>query len=142
MKYAVQRGDGSFTGTVYDQLKPNITAHHAQYGESLVPVAALENAGTEAAPDWQAVEPSIEERRGAMVVSRMQARVALHQADLLEAVEAAVAQADPVVQIAWADAIEFRRTSPTIAALSAALDPPLTDEQIDALFEQAAQVTA
>ena len=142
MKYAVQRGNGQFTGVLYDQLKPNITAHHAQYGETLVPVARLDNTGTEDDPVWEPVEPSLEERRDAMTASRMQARVALHQAGLLAAVEAAVAEADPVVQIAWADATEFRRTSPTIATLAAALDPPLTDEQLDDLFEQAMQVTA
>ena len=142
MKYAVKRGDGQFTGVLYDDLKPNITAHHAQYGETLVSVAALTNSGTEDAPVWDAVEPSLEDRRAEMACSRMQARIALHQAGLLGAVEAAVAEADPVVQIAWADATEFRRDSPTIAALAAALDPPLTDEQLDDLFEQAMQVTA
>lgn len=141
MKYAVQN-NGHFNGVVYDHLAPNITAHHAQYGETLVPVAALTNAGTEDAPVWQAVEPSIEERRAAMVCSRLQARTALHQAGLLTAAEAAVAQADPVVQIAWADATEFRRDSPTIAALSNALEPPLSDEQLDALFDPAMQITA
>lgn len=141
MKYAVQR-DGSYTGVVYDQLKPNITAHHAQYGEALVPVAALTNSGSEDDPVWVAVEPSLEERRAAMVCSRMQARMALHQAGLLTAAEAAVAQADPVVQIAWADATEFRRDSPTIAALASALEPPLSNEQLDALFEAAMQITA
>ena len=142
MKYAVQREDGSYTGVVYDQLKPNITAHHAQYGEVLVPVAGLTNTGTEDDPVWEAVEPSLEDRRAAMACSRMQARMALHQAGRLAEVEAAVANAAPEVQIAWADATEFRRLSPTIAALAAALDPPMSDEELDALFEQAMQVTA
>ena len=142
MKYAVQREDGRYTGVVYDQLKPNITAHHAQYGETLVPVARLDNTGSEDDPVWEPVEPSLEERRAAMTASRMQARVALHQAGLLAAIEAAVAESDPMVQIAWSDATEFRRTSPTIATLAAALAPPLSDEQLDDLFEQAMQVTA
>lgn len=79
-------------------------------------------------------------RRAAMVVSRFQARAALLGAGLLEAANAAVAAADPIVQIAWADAQEFRRTSPTIAALGAALG--LTEAQIDDLFAAAALITA
>ena len=142
MKYAVQRQNGDFTGVVYDQLKPNITAHHAQYGEVLVPVAGLENTGTEDSPVWQAIEADIHDRRAAMVANRMQARIALHQAGLLSQVEDAVAQADPVAQIAWTDATEFQRLSPTIAALADAIDPPLTDEQLDAIFEAAMEVTA
>lgn len=79
-------------------------------------------------------------RRAAMVVSRFQARAALLGAGLLDAANAAVAAADQIVQIAWADAVEFRRTSPTIAALGAALE--LTEAQIDDLFDAAALITA
>lgn len=76
-----------------------------------------------------------------LVVSRFQARVALLQAGLLEAVEAAVAaSADPLVRLAWSDAVEFRSDSPTIAAIAAGLE--LTAAQIDALFAAAAQITA
>lgn len=74
------------------------------------------------------------------VVSRFQARAALHQAGLLTAAEAAVAAADTLTQIAWADAQEFRRNSPTIAALAASIG--LTETQIDDLFRQAATITA
>lgn len=80
------------------------------------------------------------ERRASMVVSRFQARAALHQAGLLEAAAAAVATADAIVQIAWADAQEFRRTSATITAIGAYLG--LTDAEIDTLFEDAAQISA
>lgn len=76
--------------------------------------------------------------RASMKVSRLQARVALLQAGLLPQVEAAVAAADPAVQMAWADAIEFRRFSPTILALSAQIG--LTDTQLDDLFRAAALV--
>ena len=78
--------------------------------------------------------------REVAVVSRFQARAALHMAGLLAATETAVAAAGPLVQIAWADAIEFRRTSPTIAALAEAVG--LTDEQIDDLFRTAEAITA
>ncbi len=75
-----------------------------------------------------------------MSVSRFQARAALHIAGLLPQIEAAVANADPLVQIAWADAQEFRRNSPTIVALATALGLP--DETLDQLFRDAAQIAA
>ena len=66
MKYAVKRPSGDFTGVVYDQHKPNITAHHAQYGETLAPVAALTNIGTEDDPVWEAVDPNLDVLRAAI----------------------------------------------------------------------------
>lgn len=78
--------------------------------------------------------------RSGMVVSRFQARAALHGAGLLSAVETAVANADPITQLAWTDAQEFRRNSPTIAALAEIVG--LTDEQIDNLFITAGQIRA
>jgi len=88
------------------------------------------------------VDPAaaLADERARMVVSRFQARAALHAAGLLGMVEAAVAQADPLARIAWADAVEFRRDSPTIAALAGAVG--LTETQIDDLFRSAAQITA
>jgi len=76
------------------------------------------------------------------VVSRFQARAALHLAGLLEQVEALMAapEADPLARLAWTDAIEFRRDSPTLVAMAAALS--LTDEQLDQLFITAAGLVA
>jgi hypothetical protein len=74
------------------------------------------------------------------VVSRFQAKAALSAAGLLPAVEAAIADADPIAQLAWAEAIEFRRQSPTILALAGALG--LTDAQVDDLFHAAASIEA
>jgi hypothetical protein len=82
----------------------------------------------------------LDAERAAMVVSRFQAKAALNAAGLLPQVEAAIAQADTFVQIAWADAVEFRRNSPTIAALKDAVG--LTDEQLDDLFRAGAQIEA
>ena len=52
--------------------------------------------------------------------------------------------ADPatpaIARLAWAKAQEFRRDSPTIAAMSVPLE--LTSEQIDDLFRAAAKITA
>lgn len=84
-------------------------------------------------------EALVAERAG-MVCSRFQAKAALHLAGLLPSVEAAIAQADPVTRIAWAEAVEYRRTSPTILALAAALE--LSDEQVDDLFRTAMQIEA
>jgi hypothetical protein len=71
-------------------------------------------------------------------ISPAQARIALHNAGLLDRVEAAVSAADIVTQIAWAQATSIERDSPTVAALSAALG--LTDAQIDDLFTAAAAI--
>lgn len=79
------------------------------------------------------------ERQG-MRCSRFQARAALHNAGHLPAIEAAVAAAPALVQIAWADATEFRRDSPTIAALATGLG--MSDADIDDLFRTAMQITA
>lgn len=91
-------------------------------------------------------EPTPEEvlaaRRADMVVSRFQARAALHLAGLLDTVQALMDDpaTDPIARLAWQDAQEFRRTSPTITTLAAALG--LTDEQLDDLFTTAAGIDA
>ena len=72
------------------------------------------------------------------VISRFQARAALMDAGLLADVELAVGSAGPLVQLAWAEAVEWRRDSPTIAAIAASLD--LTDGQLDDLFRAAALI--
>lgn len=78
--------------------------------------------------------------RSRMRCSRFQARAALHNAGHLPAIETAVAAAPALVQIAWADATEFRRDSPTIATLAAGLG--MGDAEIDDLFRAAMQITA
>jgi len=75
-------------------------------------------------------------------VSRFQAKAALANAGLLSQVETIMA--DPstpaMYKLAWSDAQEFLRTSPTIAALSGLLS--LTSAQLDQLFIAAATITA
>ena len=75
-------------------------------------------------------------------VSRFQARMALRQAGLFDAVEAMMAHPDtPIIAVeAWQAAQEFRRISPTIAAMGQALG--LTDEQLDDLFIVAGGIEA
>ena len=73
-------------------------------------------------------------------VTRFQARAALAASGLLPSVEAAIASADQFTQIAWADAQEFRRESPTMNALAGVLG--LSSAQLDDLFRQAATIEA
>ena len=70
------------------------------------------------------------------VVSMRQARLALLQAGLLDAVNAAVQAAGPAAIVEWDYANEVRRDSALIASLSSDLN--LTDAQVDALFATAA----
>ncbi len=94
------------------------------------------------ATDMAARDPVdvLAEERSRMVVSRFQARVALHSAGLLAVAEAAIEAGDPIDRIAWQDAAEWRRDSPTIARIAVTLG--LTDEQVDDLFHAAATITA
>lgn len=64
MQYAVRQADGTFTGVVYQEPAAHVLAHHAQYGEALVPVFALHNLGTDRAPDWQSAPVPPEEAEG------------------------------------------------------------------------------
>ncbi|GHG35591.1 hypothetical protein [Paracoccus aerius] len=59
----------------------------------------------------------LEIERDGMAVSRFQARAALHLNGLLEAAETAVKKADPLVQLAWTDTIEWRRNSEMVKAI-------------------------
>ncbi len=76
------------------------------------------------------------------VVSRFQARAALHLAGLLDDVEAMMALPEtPVLaKLAWADAQEFKRNSPSLLSISGALG--LNDAQLDDLFTVAAGIEA
>jgi hypothetical protein len=66
------------------------------------------------------------------VVSPRQARLALHQANLLDEVETVIAAADKGTQLAWEYAIEFRRNDALVNGLGQQIG--LTSGQIDQLF--------
>lgn len=72
------------------------------------------------------------------VVSRMQAKLALAQAGLLDQVEANMATKPKAVQIYWSDVSEIHRDHPILTA--AANDLGLTQQQIDQLFISAKQI--
>ena len=78
-----------------------------------------------------------EQRRARIphVVSMRQAKLALHEAGLLDTVNAAMQQADRKSQIEWEYAQEVRRDWPTLILMQASLN--LTDEKIDQLFAAA-----
>lgn len=73
-------------------------------------------------------------------VSRFQARAALLQAGKLAEAEAVVSQADVITQLAWAEATEWKRSSPAINTLAEAIG--LTQDDIDDLFRAAAEIEA
>lgn len=75
-------------------------------------------------------------------VSRFKARAALLNAGLLDQVETLMSAADTpaLAKLAWTDATEFERASPTVATMGAALG--LDDAALDALFIAAAKITA
>lgn len=74
------------------------------------------------------------------VVSRLQARLALLGAGMLQAVEDRIAASgDAMLQLVWAEATEWRRDSPAIATIAAALE--LTEDQVDALFRAAGEIS-
>lgn len=96
------------------------------------------------APDFDPVA-AIETERARMVVSRLQARAALLEAGLLDTVEKAVngsvlsgSKVTPLVRLAWNEATEFRRSSPTIAAVGQLLG--LAEDQLDELFRAAMRI--
>ena len=97
---------------------------------------------------WEAREFTAEEKaaqleakRRGMVVSKAKAHIALHNAGLYQQVVDMMADpaTDPVAVIAWNTASEYSRLSPNLLAVKDGIG--LTDEQLDDLFEQAAQIT-
>ena len=75
-------------------------------------------------------------------VTPRQLRLALHGAGKLTQVQAFVdsGQAPPEAVISWEYATEFLRSDPMLNQLAGALQPPLHQEEIDALFIAAAQI--
>ena len=73
------------------------------------------------------------------IISRFQAKAQLHNDGLLILVESMIAESVALVKLAWADAQDFHRQSPTLKAIGLQLN--LTDEQLDNLFIQASQIT-
>jgi len=73
-------------------------------------------------------------------VSRFQAKAALLESGLLDTIESTMSAADSISKLAWENALEFRRDSPTINSVTNGLN--LTTEQVDNLFTIAATIDA
>ena len=75
-------------------------------------------------------------------ISRFQALAVLYQVGLLASVEAYMADpsTDTIARLAWQNAQEFERNSPTVIGIGAELG--LTEEQLDNLFKIAAKIKA
>lgn len=75
-------------------------------------------------------------------VTRFQARAALLKRGLLGTVNELMSApgADPFAKLAWEDAQEFKRDSPTVLALASSLG--LTASDLDELFRLAATIDA
>ncbi len=92
--------------------------------------------------EWTVVDSTEQPTPVPQSVSRFQARAALHLAGLLDQVEGLMVDpsAPTLARLAWADAQEFKRSSPTIASMAQALG--LSDADVDALFISAATIDA
>lgn len=75
-------------------------------------------------------------------VTRFQARAALHLSGRLSDVEALMSdpETDVLAQLAWQDAQEFKRESPTVLGMATLLG--LSAADLDALFISAGQINA
>lgn len=82
----------------------------------------------------------VDQWRQSAVVTPFQGRMALADAGLLANVETAVAAGDEKTKVAWEYALEWKRNSPMITTLMAALS--ISDSQADDLFKAASQITA
>lgn len=73
-------------------------------------------------------------------VTRFQALATLHNAGMLDQVEAMMAQpgTDKLTVLAWQNALDFKRTSSMVLDMAQALG--LTDKQVDDLFIAASQI--
>lgn len=86
--------------------------------------------------------PSLEELRENMNVTAFQAKAALARVGMYENVVALMNSTETPfeVKLAWNEVLTFKRLSPTVLTLGAALQ--LDDEALDNLFELAATIDA
>jgi hypothetical protein len=118
----------AYAGEQMDELEADLGADAATYATLIAECRA-------------AVVPYVEPPEPVPAsVTPFQAKAALLQAGLLDTVLAAVANSSPIAQLAWAEATEFRRTSPTVLALASALG--LSESDLDDLFKAASRIEA
>ena len=116
---------------IYENTPENLAAAIAEYGESALWVDG-------------AVIRVIEQQpiNVPQSITRFQARAALYSAELLQAVENIMSDPETpmLAKLAWRDAAEFRRDSPTVASAAESLG--LSSAQLDLLFISAAAIVA
>jgi hypothetical protein len=118
----------AYAGEQMDELEADLGADAATYAALIAECRA-------------AVVPYVEPPAPVPAsVTPFQAKAALLNAGLLDPVLAAIAAAPRITQLAWAEATEFRRTSPTVLMLAGALG--LTSTQLDDLFKAAKGIEA
>ena len=83
-------------------------------------------------------EPEPETPLVPVSITPRQCRLLLLQVNLLDQVEAIVAQQSRAVQLAWEYATEFRRDDPLLLTLAGSSGLNLSSEQLDQFFIQAA----
>jgi len=71
-------------------------------------------------------------------VTPLQAKLALNAAGLLDNIETFIAGSDRATQIAWESASEFKRSSPLLIGMTAAIG--MTGAQLDDLFVVAGNI--
>ena len=85
------------------------------------------------------------ENEGHIVISRLQAKAILLQYDLLDTVEALVAEQDAITQLAWKEAVEFNASSGIINSLKPYITWPdgsdITEEEWTELFLEARDIS-
>ena len=86
------------------------------------------------------VEQQSQQKRQLMIVSPLQAKAELLERELLDEVEAViVGYADPILELAWRNAIEFRRLSPLVLMIADSMQWDAV--YLDSLFTEAAERT-
>ena len=87
-------------------------------------------------------QEKLENWRGSAKCSKFQAKAALKAVGRLQEAKDLIASLpeDDDVRLAWEEAIEFRRNSPTLLAMAEQMG--MTDEELDQLFEQAIKIEA
>lgn len=76
----------------------------------------------------------LNQQRQFMVLTPLQAKAALLQAGLLNTVETMIDDptTDPLIKLAWNNALEYKRLSPMIVEIASKLN--ISDQQLDDLF--------
>lgn len=149
MRYVIDLSDAVEFGITAAREAANAErADGEQYDDNAAYVAAVLG---QAAQSWcvqyaerpaQPPAPDANASAVPQVVSAFQAKAALMQAGLYDAINAALTAHDApaLAKLAWETARDFERSSPTISAIGVQFG--ISDAQLDALFAAAAKIKA